>query len=263
MSLPRISVIVPSYNGAKYLRECLDSIAGQDYPDLELIIMDGGSTDETADIVASYGDLVTLFVSEPDEGQTDAIDKGFARATGEVYCWANTDDLLEDGALKFVGQWFADHPREEFVYGDVTLIDGDSKVIRTIREIPFVRWIWWWGYCYTFTSSSYWRAGLYHRVGGMDREFRNSMDVDLFGRFFRLARPRHVTRILSRFRLHPGQRTWQERGDMLSDDKRLLARELGRTPSRLEWWVRNVLARGIRLVWRRVLSVLATVRGAK
>jgi len=116
--LPRISVVVPSFNQAKYLELTLRSILDQNYPDLELIVIDGGSKDESPEIIRKYEQHLKFWCSEPDGGQTQGIIKGFSHATGEVLCFLNSDDLFEPGALHEVGQYFSRHPNVDAVYGD-------------------------------------------------------------------------------------------------------------------------------------------------
>src|ERR1051326_4086331 len=95
--LPRISIVIPSYNQGNYIGKTLRSVVEQDYPNLQLIVMDGGSTDRTVDIIREYQGAIDLWVSEPDKGQTDAINKGFSACDGEIFNWLNTDDWLEQG----------------------------------------------------------------------------------------------------------------------------------------------------------------------
>jgi glycosyltransferase involved in cell wall biosynthesis len=123
---PRVTVVTPSYNQATFIEETIRSVLLQGYPNLEYIIVDGGSTDGSADIIARYADHLTWWVSEPDEGQSDAINKGFRRATGDIVAWLNSDDVYVPGALAESAGYLAQHPEIDVVYGDVRFIGPDG-----------------------------------------------------------------------------------------------------------------------------------------
>src|SRR5205085_2928876 len=126
----------PSYNQGAFLEETLRSVLDQGYPALEYIVMDGASTDESPQIIRRYADRLAHWQSQPDAGQADAIAAGFARATGDIMCWVNSDDVLLPGALARVGAFFRDHPRAQFLYGNRLVIDAAS------REIGRHHWPW-------------------------------------------------------------------------------------------------------------------------
>lgn len=215
-TLPKISIVTPSYNQAQYLEATMRSILDQGYPDLEYIVMDGGSTDDSAEIIQKYSDRLTYWESAPDKGQADAIFRGFERATGEIFCYVNSDDLLLPGSLEMVGRWFREHPDEEWVVGGSILIDGLGKpIIRSRRGLPeadlgvkvtFKRLLL--HNCGGFHQpASFWRRSAFEQAGGFDRTLRFCFDYDLF---FRLARRRPSGRIrsfLAAFRYHPASKT--------------------------------------------------------
>src|SRR5215211_7820563 len=118
MELPLISIVTPSYNQARFVEETLRSVASQDYPRVEHIVVDGGSTDGSVEIIRWYEGTLRSWVSEPDRGQSHAINKGLAQAQGDVLTWLNSDDTLLPGALAAVGNFFAQHPDIDLVYGD-------------------------------------------------------------------------------------------------------------------------------------------------
>src|SRR5919112_5052179 len=134
---PKISVITPSFNQGRYIESTIKSVLDQGYPNLEYIIMDGGSRDGSKEIIQRYSDRLAHWNSEPDGGQTDALAKGFGRAAGEIMGWLCSDDLLEPHALREVAEKFVRNPDWQVVYGDSQWIDGKGCLIRPIKEIDF------------------------------------------------------------------------------------------------------------------------------
>lgn len=137
MSAPRVSIVVPSYNQAAFLEETLCSVLDQDYPDLEAIVVDGGSTDGSVDIVRRYADRLAWWTSEPDSGQVAALNKGFALATGEILGWLNSDDTLLPGAVSAVVEELERDPELLLAYGDAVLIDEESRRIGSLTAREF------------------------------------------------------------------------------------------------------------------------------
>ncbi|TLM99816.1 glycosyltransferase, partial [bacterium] len=124
----KISIVIPSYNQGKFIRRTIDSILNQGYPDLELIVMDGGSTDETLAILQSYGDRIAWH-SAPDSGQTQAVNNGWKRATGQILGWVNSDDILLPGALRAAVDRFQSQPEIQWLYGNCRYIDARDRVL--------------------------------------------------------------------------------------------------------------------------------------
>jgi glycosyltransferase involved in cell wall biosynthesis/SAM-dependent methyltransferase len=210
MLLPQITVITPVFNGAEHIAETLESILRQDYPKLEYIIVDGGSTDETLDIIRGYearSELpqhISLVISEPDHGMYDAIAKGFEYATGEIFCYLNADDLFECSGLRSVGEYFARHPEAQVIYHeDTVLVDGwkypNTGQPENINTADLLN------AHILFQDGVFFRRTAYEAVGGVRRDFKLAGDFDLWLRLsahFRFVRrPGHV----SCFRLRPDQ----------------------------------------------------------
>lgn len=244
---PRISVVTPSFNQAEFLEATLRSVLDQGYPNLEFIVMDGGSSDGSAAIIERYASQLAYAQSRPDRGQTDALIQGFARATGDIFCWLNSDDLYEPGTLAEVAGHFAHNP-DRFVYGDATWIDRGGAFLKRKREIPFYRWIWLRTYNYIPQPSAFWRRDLHEEVGGLDGSFDLAMDADLFARFSEHTEPRHVRRLWSQMRLYPEQKNirLRSRSD-LEDD---LIRRRYVTPEGPRWEVERIVARTTRVAVR-------------
>ena len=130
---PSISIVTPSFNQGEFLEDTLKSVLAQAYPELEYIVVDGGSTDDSVDIIQRYAEQLDWWVSEADHGQSEAINKGFRQATGELIGWVNSDDLLMPGTLLKVAEAFENNPDAVLVYGDVDSIDADGQVFNTVR----------------------------------------------------------------------------------------------------------------------------------
>ena len=137
MTVPRVSIVVPSFQQARYLDEALVSVLEQDYPDLEVLVVDGGSTDGSVEIVRRHEGRLAWWVSEPDGGQVAALNKGFARATGEFLGWLNSDDVLAPGAVRTAVQLFEGDPDLLLVYGDNDLLDAGSQRTGLLPARPF------------------------------------------------------------------------------------------------------------------------------
>lgn len=206
----RLSVVTPVLNGMPWLSEAVESVASQRAEvDVEHIILDAGSTDGSRTWLDEHRDLGYVTVFRGDEGQTDALAKGFAQATGEVLSWLNADDLLEPGALLTVARTF-DHERDAVVVsGRCLQIDAAGHVVGAIETPPRAGFRELLGHPTNLAQpATFFRADDYRKVGGIDRRYRLAMDVDLW---FRLARQGRVVLLpdqtLARFRLHPGAKS--------------------------------------------------------
>jgi len=204
---PKVSIITPSYNQARYLEATLRSVLEQDYPNLEYIVIDGGSTDGSLEIIQKYTDQLAYWVSEKDRGQTDAINKGFARATGDILAWINSDDTLRPGAVREAVDYLTAHPNSGMVYGDAMFINAAGEVIgrfpgaqtdyRKLRQ----------GYVHVAQQASFFRAELWRRVGPLDPSFYFAMDYDLWVRLARVSQLDYLPRWWANFRLHGDAKT--------------------------------------------------------
>ncbi|MHB9139173.1 MAG: glycosyltransferase family 2 protein [Victivallaceae bacterium] len=205
MNLPKITVITPSFNQGQFLEQTIKSVLEQDYPNLEYIIMDGGSSDNSVEIIKKYERYLTYWQSQPDGGQSAAINAGFQRATGEILCWLNSDDQFSPGTLKTVGQYFYDHPECEWVSGNLEFRDlTDGKTfIRQAR--PNLDWrivnFWVYGHengAFCPQPSTFWRKSLWERAGGYVREdCPNTMDYELWLRFCGLSGLKILPQVLA------------------------------------------------------------------
>jgi glycosyltransferase involved in cell wall biosynthesis len=207
-TLPRITIITPSYNQGIFLEETLRSVLLQGYPDLEYVVVDGGSTDDSVSIIRKYEQWLTHWVSEKDRGQADALCKGLRLATGEIGGWLNSDDLYMPGALYRVAQKFTEAPLPDVVFGNLYLADEHSRILDEFRKTRFLRLGFLYGVFFIHQPASFWRVDTLRQIGGIDPEFTFEMDTDLLFRFVRAkARFKFVREFLAIFRLHPSSKT--------------------------------------------------------
>lgn len=179
MRNPTISIIVPSFNQGRYIGETIQSVLDQGIDDLQLIVMDGGSTDETVSVLKKYGDKIDVWRSEPDGGQTDAINKGMKFARGDIIGWINSDDVYTRGALKKVLSVFERHPEVDVVHGDRLLLDAASDVVGWVCGSPFLPH----QYGYNVNSeTSFWRLKALPEP--FNDSLRFAMDLDWFSRLY-------------------------------------------------------------------------------
>ena len=249
MNWPKITVVTPSYNQAQFLEATLCSIHDQEYPNLEHIVIDGGSTDGSVETIKRYADRLAYWVSEPDRGQTDALIKGFSRATGDIFAWLNSDDLFMPWTLWEVAEFFLKNPEARFVYGDALWIDIKGHVLKSKKEIPFSWFIWLYDHNYIPQPSSFWRRDLYEEVGGIDPRFDLAMDADLWIRFAKRTKPIHVRRIWSKMRLYPEQKNQRLRHISDREDEVIRSRYLEAEPVVLRK-VKKMMAKGFRVGWK-------------
>lgn len=256
MALPKISIVTCSFNQGEFLEETIRSVLRQDYPNLEYIIIDGGSTDGSVDIIRKYSDRLAFWVSEPDRGQTHALIKGFARSTGKIQGWLCSDDILESGALREVGQFFLQHPGAQIVYGDSSYIDRRGKVLEVKRHMGFHRWILLHGQNYIPQPSTFWQRELYEKVGGLDENFDFRMDEDLWLRFSEVTKVWHVGRLWSSVRIYPEAKSWNPGREKYDEGVRILSRAMGKSVPKVQKGLMCFVARSVRVVSEQALSTI-------
>jgi len=210
MNYPRITVVTASYNQGKFIEATIKSVLDQGYPNLEYIIMDGGSTDESVDIIRRYEKHLAFWVSEKDNGAADAIAKGFSRATGTILAYLNSDDLYLPGSLAAVAQAMNDEA-VDVVYGNMYWIDTQGAVIGEQRQTPFMPQAYLYGGSTLQQPATFWTRDLYVKCGQMDPSYHFAFDTDLFVRFaLQGARFKHVNQFVASFRIHPRSKSSNE-----------------------------------------------------
>jgi glycosyltransferase involved in cell wall biosynthesis len=206
--IPKISIVTPSFRQGAFIEEALLSVKEQNYPDVEHIVVDGASTDQTVEILRRYagrpGWEHLRWISEPDRGQSDALNKGFRMATGSIVGWLNSDDRYRPGCFQSITEGFAQHRRADVLYGDYTWMDEKGRIKGIRREIEFSRFILSYHHVlYVATVSTFFRRRLFEDGNFLDVNLHYAMDYDLF---LRLAEKgyhfQHLPSVLADFRWH-------------------------------------------------------------
>lgn len=207
-SYPSISIITPSFNQAEFIARTIDSVLLQNYPNLEYFVQDGASTDETKAVLATFEDQLSGWTSEPDNGQSEAINLGFVKTSGEIMAWLNSDDLLLPGAIAKVIDYFNRHPEVDVVYGDRLMIDEQDREIGRWMLPGHDDNVMLWA-DYIPQETLFWRRSIWEKAGGkIDESFRFAMDWDLIIRFHEVgAKFAHIPQFLGAFRIHEAQKT--------------------------------------------------------
>ncbi len=208
MGKPLISVITPSYNQAQYIRQTIESVVRQDYDDIQYIIIDGDSTDGSVDIIKEYASFLDYWVSEPDTGQSDAINKGLAKAKGDLVTWINSDDLLLPGALQSVANAWLKNPTASLISGNCIRIGPQNEYLICHVVPRQMQWFSKRGLIYIDQPGTFWRRDLFKTDKLLDTTLHTAMDHDLWYRIsLQYKNAFRVNRCLAAFRLHESSKT--------------------------------------------------------
>lgn len=206
---PKISIVTPSYNQSQFLEQTIDSVLSQNYPNLEYFVIDGGSTDGSMEIIKRYEKYLAYWVSEKDRGQSHAINKGFARCTGDIWAWLNSDDTYLPSTFATVIDAFREYPEMGMIYGDVILMDENNNIIMEKREIEFDYLM---GCCIGFgrviyQPAAFWKRDVYVKIGGVNEDLYYSMDNDYWLKIAQHFSIKHIDHFLAKARWHENTKT--------------------------------------------------------
>ena len=246
----KISLVTCSYQQGKFLDATMRSVLDQQYRDLEYIVVDGGSRDESVEVIRRHEPHLAYWVSEKDRGQTHALRKGFDRATGDILGWLCSDDLLLPDALNRVAAYFEAHPEVDMVYGNALWIDAAGQYIRPKKEMPWHKFVFLYDHNYLAQPATFWRRSLYDKVGGLDESWNLGMDSDLWLRFAQHTQPRYLDTYLACMRDYPEQKTRALKPAGRTEDTKLREREmplLASLPTKPLKWLARAGRIGVKL----------------
>jgi len=238
-----VSIVTPSYNQASFLEQTIQSVLGQEYPRIEYIVVDGASTDNSFEIIRKYNDRLAYWISEKDSGQAEAINKGFARARGEILGWLNSDDYYLPDTISAVVKCFEEYPEVVMVYGDMLAVDGDGQTIniQKYKQLSLPDLL-----CFQIIGqpSVFFRRSAIEKTGWLDISFHFMLDHHLWIRLAQQGRILHVPQVWSAARYHPQAKN------------RARAAEFGREAFRVLDWAKTQpsLAELVSSVDRRALA---------
>jgi glycosyltransferase involved in cell wall biosynthesis len=249
---PLVSIITPSYNQGRFLEETIYSVLGQDYPNLEYLVIDGGSSDESIDIIHRYAKRLSYWVSEPDRGQAHAINKGLARAKGSLLGWLNADDLLLPDAVSRVVCIFNEYPEVDVVYGRLERINEDGYLLPTPKlpkdKVEFNKKLVL-GECVVNQPGSLWRKQIMYKAGILDESLNYGLDYEFWIRLaLAEAKFKRLPETLALFRLSSSSKTVGETEKMALEQLHIIERlltiedlpqKIGLTPEQIHDQVRR------------------------
>lgn len=227
----KFSIITPSYNQAKYIEKTIKSVLQQNYKNFEHIIMDAESNDSTVEILKKYPHL--KWISEKDEGQANAINKGFAKADGDIFAWINSDDFYDKNAFAIVAEHFNNNPDSKFVYGDITYVDKKGSVVKinSGKNLSYEKLLI--NPDIIRQPSCFWRRELFEECGSLDENLYLVMDLDLFLRFGRKTDLHYINQNLSFYRVYSETKTLSNQKKQISEILKVVKKYNGSIPIQL------------------------------
>lgn len=225
---PRISIVTPSYNQGQFIEETIRSVLLQGYPDLEYIIMDGGSTDDSVEIIQKYEPWLADWVSGRDEGQAHAINRGFDAASGVLCAWINSDDYYFPDSFCSIAEKYVEQGNDKIILGYGDVVDSQGNFLKEVRvtDVVIESLLIDWGKNWFLQQAVFWPSCLWKKIGGLNTDFILLMDVDLWLRFLRFYEFVFVDKRVGALRWYPEAKTCALRGRGLAEWWFLLAKNL-------------------------------------
>lgn len=233
MALPKISIVTPSFNQASYIRETIESVLSQGYPNLQYVIIDGSSDDGSVDIIREYQDQLHYWVSEKDRGHADAVNKGFAKTDGEIMAWINSDDKYAAAAFHAVAEIFSKFPEVEWIIGYNSIWDSHGNMVSSSHGQKNIYDYLNGNYRWIQQESVFWRRSLWEKAGGHVSENYMMMDGELWSRFFLHAELFSVDQILGGFRYHGENRSAQFKARCLKEMEAIIGELKEKVPAKV------------------------------
>lgn len=221
---PKLSVITASYNQAAFLERTILSVINQSYNNYELIIIDGGSTDGSVDIIKKYEKQIVYWVSESDEGQTNAINKGFKKATGDFVCFQNSDDIFLPDAFEEFVKSINRYSQYDLFYADIKHIDKDDNVLDIHKLMPVNYFSQLFRGPFIHNQACFWRREIFDKVGYLDESYQFDLDYEFFTRvLYNRYRAKHISKYLGALRYHEDTKTSNLRDVNILEKRRVKA----------------------------------------
>ena len=208
-NLPKISIVMPSFNQGNFIEQSILSILNQSYPNLQLIIIDGGSSDHSIEIIKKYERFIYYWESQKDEGQSDALNKGFKKANGEIFGWLNSDDLYMPDVFNYLAEAFKNNPNKSVIFGDWLTINHKNKVLDLNHAFDFNLNHFKYEGFHINSQSMLWRSSLHKKFNGFDINLYNTMDFQMILEFGIMEEEKfiRVPKVIGAFRRHESQKT--------------------------------------------------------
>lgn len=226
-NLPRISIVIPSYNSSDFIEKSLLSVVNQGYPNYQIIVVDGCSSDDTSRILSNYSNYIDHCITEPDSGQSEALNKGFKFADGDIFCWLNADDLFMPDAFFSISRKFTENKNARIIFGDWITIDPDDYFIKYFYAFDFsLNHFAYEGFTMN-SQACFWKAEVHKRFGQFSEDLHRTMDYEMLLRFGINEGNNAFVRIpepLACFRQHDNQKTGSSNKVMLEEHTKIAMR---------------------------------------
>jgi len=246
---PTVSIVTPSFNQMQFLEQTIRSVLNQSYDNIEYVVIDGGSTDGSVDVLGRYSHKLTYWVSEPDQGPADACNKGFQHTNGEILGYLNSDDVLLPHAVETVVRVFMAKPSVDVVYGDVYIIDENNRVLQKMFSASFFNpYLYVLGGFDIAQQATFWHRSLFESVGEFNPRNKTCWDAELWvDMALQGAKFRHVNQFLAGFRHHPASISMSGRlaSEYWKDRERLFQKVFGRSPTAWDRYVLSPISRAL------------------